>query len=82
VVGLQCQVGGSPVYIVEKKLGKGGFGQVFVGRRAVPSTAKDGPNAQFVSSASSGMVLLNGKESGQGGQVKNLFACAAGGIEI
>lgn len=27
------QVGGSPIYKVEKKLGKGGFGQVFVGRR-------------------------------------------------
>ncbi|KAK4777783.1 hypothetical protein SAY87_017970 [Trapa incisa] len=27
------QVGGSPVYKVERKLGKGGFGQVFVGRR-------------------------------------------------
>eukprot|EP00884_Botryococcus_braunii_P004689 jgi/Botrbrau1/14220/Bobra.0254s0009.2 len=44
----KCQVGGSPVYIVEKKLGKGGFGQVFVGRRAAPSNAKDGPNANFV----------------------------------
>ncbi|CAN4089754.1 unnamed protein product [Withania somnifera] len=27
------QVGGSPVYKVERKLGKGGFGQVFLGRR-------------------------------------------------
>ncbi|KAJ8770895.1 hypothetical protein K2173_021810 [Erythroxylum novogranatense] len=27
------QVGGSPVYKIERKLGKGGFGQVFVGRR-------------------------------------------------
>jgi len=26
-------VGGSPMYKVERKLGKGGFGQVFVGRR-------------------------------------------------
>lgn len=32
-VYLQVQVGGSPVYKVERKLGKGGFGQVFVGRR-------------------------------------------------
>ncbi|KAK9908618.1 hypothetical protein WJX75_000528 [Coccomyxa subellipsoidea] len=44
----KCQVGGSPVYIVERKLGKGGFGQVYVGRRAVQTTAKDGPNANFV----------------------------------
>uniref|UniRef100_A0A2P2MPY3 non-specific serine/threonine protein kinase n=2 Tax=Rhizophora mucronata TaxID=61149 RepID=A0A2P2MPY3_RHIMU len=27
------QVGGSPLYKIERKLGKGGFGQVFVGRR-------------------------------------------------
>ncbi|MBA0609897.1 hypothetical protein Godav_010825 [Gossypium davidsonii] len=29
----RVHVGGSPVYKVERKLGKGGFGQVFVGRR-------------------------------------------------
>ncbi|GJN35652.1 hypothetical protein PR202_gb24447 [Eleusine coracana subsp. coracana] len=29
----QVQVGGSPQYKVERKLGKGGFGHVFVGRR-------------------------------------------------
>ncbi|KAF3528233.1 hypothetical protein DY000_02043205 [Brassica cretica] len=29
----RVQVGGSPLYKVERKLGKGGFGQVFVGRR-------------------------------------------------
>ncbi|XP_042494464.1 casein kinase 1-like protein HD16 isoform X1 [Macadamia integrifolia] len=29
----RVQVGGSPVYKIDKKLGKGGFGQVFVGRR-------------------------------------------------
>jgi len=29
----KVQVGGSPVYKVDRKLGKGGFGQVFVGRR-------------------------------------------------
>jgi hypothetical protein len=36
------------VYMVERKLGKGGFGQVYVGRRAVATTAKDGPNANLV----------------------------------
>ena len=30
---VKVQVGGSPVYKVDRKLGKGGFGQVFVGRR-------------------------------------------------
>ncbi|XP_057976766.1 casein kinase 1-like protein HD16 [Malania oleifera] len=29
----KVQVGGSPVYKIERKLGKGGFGQVYVGRR-------------------------------------------------
>ncbi|KAK6235689.1 hypothetical protein SCA6_011026 [Theobroma cacao] len=29
----RVQVGGSPLYKIERKLGKGGFGQVFVGRR-------------------------------------------------
>ena len=48
----QCQVGGSPVFILERKLGKGGFGQVYVGRRASPTTAKEGPSANFVSAQS------------------------------
>jgi len=30
---LQIQVGGSPLYRLDRKLGKGGFGQVYVGRR-------------------------------------------------
>lgn len=46
---VQCQVGGSPVYILERKLGKGGFGQVYVGRRTTPTTAKEGPTANYVS---------------------------------
>ncbi|CAN1335748.1 Casein kinase 1-like protein HD16, partial [Linum perenne] len=33
LIFVQVQVGGSPVYKIERKLGKGGFGQVFVGRR-------------------------------------------------
>eukprot|EP00955_Chlamydomonas_euryale_P036271 350389-Chlamydomonas_euryale.AAC.2 len=32
---LQVSVGNSPIYIPEKKLGKGGFGQVWLGRRMV-----------------------------------------------
>ena len=48
---MQCQVGGSPLYLVEKKLGKGGFGQVYVGRRAQGGSGKDGQNALTVSFA-------------------------------
>ncbi|KFM23151.1 Casein kinase I isoform delta-like protein [Auxenochlorella protothecoides] len=33
----EVQVGGSPLYVVERKLGKGGFGQVYLGRRTPPS---------------------------------------------
>lgn len=46
-------VGGSPEYYVERKLGKGGFGQVFIGRRVVASkgaAAKEGSQATYVSS--------------------------------
>ena len=45
---MQCQVGQSPVYIVDGKLGKGGFGQVYVGKRSPPTSSKDGPNANLV----------------------------------
>ncbi len=45
---LQVQVGGSPMYIVDKKLGKGGFGQVYLGKRAAPSKDKDGKDANMV----------------------------------
>ncbi|CAI5966812.1 unnamed protein product, partial [Closterium sp. NIES-64] len=39
------QVGGSPVYKMERKLGKGGFGQVYVGRRVSGGNERVGPNA-------------------------------------
>ncbi|PKI48131.1 hypothetical protein CRG98_031493 [Punica granatum] len=43
----RVQVGGSPVYRIERKLGKGGFGQVYVGRRvgATSLTERTGPGA-------------------------------------
>jgi serine/threonine protein kinase len=44
----KVQVGGSPVYILDKKLGKGGFGQVYLGKRAQSTTDKDGANANQV----------------------------------
>lgn len=40
----KVQVGGSPLYKIERKLGKGGFGQVYVGRRVSGGTAT-GPSA-------------------------------------
>eukprot|EP00897_Mesotaenium_endlicherianum_P007893 jgi/Mesen1/7131/ME000369S06444 len=39
------QVGGSPVYKIERKLGKGGFGQVYVGRRLSGGAERNGPQA-------------------------------------
>jgi len=48
---LKVSVGGSPVYKIERKLGKGGFGQVFVGRRVSGGTERTaGPGAMEVSS--------------------------------
>lgn len=43
----KVQVGGSPLYRTERKLGKGGFGQVFVGRRVTGGSASErtGPGA-------------------------------------
>lgn len=41
----RVQVGNSPQYKVERKLGKGGFGQVYVGRRISGGTDRIGPDA-------------------------------------
>lgn len=43
----QVQVGGSPLYRIDRKLGKGGFGQVYVGRRvgAMNSSERTGAGA-------------------------------------
>lgn len=46
---VQVQVGGSPIYKIDRKLGKGGFGQVFVGRRVSGGTDRiSGPGATEV----------------------------------
>lgn len=39
------QVGNSPAYKLERKLGKGGFGQVYVGRRVTGGSGISGPDA-------------------------------------
>uniref|UniRef100_A0A453FME1 Protein kinase domain-containing protein n=1 Tax=Aegilops tauschii subsp. strangulata TaxID=200361 RepID=A0A453FME1_AEGTS len=44
----KVQVGHSPQYKVERKLGKGGFGQVYVGRRVSGGTERTGPDAYEV----------------------------------
>ncbi|CAE6107740.1 unnamed protein product [Arabidopsis arenosa] len=41
----RVQVGNSPVYKTERKLGKGGFGQVFVGRRVSGGSDRIGADA-------------------------------------
>lgn len=46
---VQVQVGNSPIYKTERKLGKGGFGQVYVGRRVSGGTERTGPEAIEVS---------------------------------
>ena len=38
-------MGNSPVYKIERKLGKGGFGQVYVGRRVSGGSDRTGPDA-------------------------------------
>lgn len=42
----QVQIGNSPTYRLDRKLGKGGFGQVYVGRRiSSPSVSDRTPGA-------------------------------------
>ncbi|XP_062148104.1 casein kinase 1-like protein HD16 [Alnus glutinosa] len=41
----KVQVGNSPVYKLDRKLGKGGFGQVYVGRRVTGGTGHTGSDA-------------------------------------
>ncbi|KAF6140998.1 hypothetical protein GIB67_006627 [Kingdonia uniflora] len=41
----RVQLGNSPVYKLDRKLGKGGFGQVYVGRRVSGGAGRTGPNA-------------------------------------
>ena len=42
----QVQIGNSPTYRLDRKLGKGGFGQVYVGRRiSAPSVSDRTPGS-------------------------------------
>ena len=41
---MQVRAGNSPAYKVERKLGKGGFGQVYVGRRVSGGSGRTGPD--------------------------------------
>lgn len=41
----RVQVSNSPIYKVDRKLGKGGFGQVYVGKRVSGGSGRTGPDA-------------------------------------
>ncbi|CAI0389935.1 unnamed protein product [Linum tenue] len=41
----RVKLGNSPVYKIDRKLGKGGFGQVYVGRRVSGGAGRNGPDA-------------------------------------
>lgn len=41
----RVKLGNSPAYRLDRKLGKGGFGQVYVGRRVTGGSGRTGPNA-------------------------------------
>ncbi|KAK3034359.1 hypothetical protein RJ639_032257 [Escallonia herrerae] len=41
----RVQLGNSPLYRLDRKLGKGGFGQVYVGRRMIGGSGNTGPDA-------------------------------------
>ena len=47
------------MYTVEGKLGKGGFGQVYVGKRSPPTNCKEGPNATYVGACSAPVTMTD-----------------------
>ena len=53
------------MYTVEGKLGKGGFGQVYVGKRSPPTNCKEGPNATYVGACSAPVTVTDALLSGQ-----------------
>ena len=78
---LQVQIGGSPVYVVEKKLGKGGFGQVFVGRRTGNGTGKDNALQQVGWKECAGDMALT-HCSPEGVVAQHCIECAPGCTQV
>lgn len=58
---LQVQLGNSPLYKLDRKLGKGGFGQVYVGRRVTGGSGCNGPDAVEVILACISSTLVQGR---------------------